>query len=44
LNTLSKLSIPDDKKRRRQFLVETMIPFCIGLAMLIAGTYYYIRS
>lgn len=34
----------EESKRRRQFFVETMIPFCIGLAMLIAGTYYYFKS
>ncbi len=34
----------DERKRKRQFLVETIVPFCLGLAMLLAGTYYYIRS
>ena len=34
----------DDWSRKKNFFVEKMVPFCVGLAMLIAGTVYYMRN
>ena len=34
----------DDWKRKKNFLLEKMVPFCVGLAMLVVGTVYYMRS
>ena len=34
----------EDWSRKKNFLFEKMVPFCVGLAMLICGTVYYMRS
>ena len=28
---------------RKQNMKETILPFCVGLAMFLAGGYYYFR-
>ena len=34
----------EDWQSKKNFFIEKMVPFCVGLAMLIAGTVYYMRS
>ena len=34
----------EDWSRKKNFLFEKMVPFCVGLAMLVVGTVYYMRS
>lgn len=34
----------EDWSRKKNFLFEKMVPFCVGLAMLCIGTVYYMRS
>lgn len=34
----------EEWSRKKNFLMEKMVPFCVGLAMLIAGTVYYMRT
>ncbi len=34
----------EEWERKKNFIIEKMVPFCVGLAMLIAGTVYYMRS
>lgn len=34
----------EDWSRTKNFLMEKMVPFCVGLAMLVAGTVYYTRT
>lgn len=39
-----KMNEAEKSKRSRQFLVETIVPFCLGLAMFLAGSYFYAKS
>jgi hypothetical protein len=34
----------EDWGRKKNFIIEKMVPFCVGLAMIIAGTVFYMRS
>ena len=34
----------EEWQRKKNFFMEKMVPFCVGLAMIIAGTVYYMRS
>jgi len=34
----------EEWQSKKNFFIEKMVPFCVGLAMLIAGTVYYMRS
>ena len=34
----------EDWSRKKNVLFEKMVPFCVGLAMLVVGTVYYMRS
>ena len=34
----------EDWSRKKNFLFEKMVSFCVGLAMLCIGTVYYMRS
>jgi len=33
----------EDWNKRKEYLRETMFPFCVGLAMFVAGGYFYFR-
>jgi len=34
----------EDWNKRKEYLRETMFPFCVGLAMFVAGGYFYFRD
>lgn len=34
----------EEWKEKSVFLQETILPFCVGLAMFIAGGYFYFRQ
>lgn len=34
----------EEWSKKKEFIFETIVPFCVGLAMLLAGSYYYMRS
>ena len=42
---LSQKSIQNAErsKARKEYLQETVLPFCIGLMMFVAGGYFYFR-
>jgi len=39
-----KLKAGEDWSRRTAYFKETMLPFCVGLAMFISGGYYYFKN
>jgi len=34
----------EDWKKRKEYWQETLVPFCVGLAMFVAGGYFYFRD
>ena len=34
----------EEWKRRKNYFYEKMVPFCLGLSMLVAGSLYYMRG
>ena len=33
----------EEWKKRKEYWQETLVPFCVGLAMFVAGGYFYFR-
>ena len=43
-NTQEKLRANEAWLEKKENMKETLLPFCVGLAMFLAGGYYYFRS
>ena len=43
-NVKRNMKEAEDWQHKKNFFVEKMVPFCVGLAMLFAGAVYYMRS
>ena len=39
-----KMKAREEWNKRAAYIKETMLPFCVGLAMFLAGGYYYFRT
>jgi len=43
-NKIKEVKSAEEWKKRTEYWQETLVPFCVGLAMFVAGGYYYFRA